>query len=35
MGYSKPYYTLLNMKKFVIFSCFNMTNYIEFELLNY
>jgi hypothetical protein len=35
MGYSKLYYTLLNLKKVVIFACFNMTNYIEFELLNY
>jgi hypothetical protein len=32
MGYSKHYYTLLELKKVVIFS---VTIYIEFELLNY
>jgi hypothetical protein len=35
MGYSKLYYALLNLKKVEIFTCFNVTIYIEFELLNY
>jgi len=33
--YSKLYYALLDLKKVVIFPCFNVTIYIEFELLNY
>jgi hypothetical protein len=35
MGYSKLYYLLLDFKKVVIFTYFNATIYIEFELLNY
>jgi hypothetical protein len=35
MGYSKLYYALLDLKKVVIFACFNVTIYIEFELFNY
>jgi hypothetical protein len=35
MGYSKLYYALLDLKKVVIFACFNVRIYIEFELLNY
>jgi hypothetical protein len=35
MDYSKLYYTLLNSKKVVISIYFNVTIYIEFELLNY
>ncbi len=34
MDYSKLYYALLNLKKVVISICFNVTIYIEFELLN-
>jgi hypothetical protein len=34
MGYSKLYYALLDLKKFVIFICYNVMIYIEFELLN-
>jgi len=34
MGYSKFYCLLLNLKKVVIFAYFNVTIYIEFELLN-
>ncbi len=33
MGYSKLYYALLNLKKVVIFACFNVTISIEFELV--
>jgi hypothetical protein len=35
MGYNKFYYALIDLKKVVIFSFFNVTIYIEFELLNY
>jgi hypothetical protein len=35
MGYSKLYYVLLDLKKVVIFVCFNVTIYIEPELFNY
>ncbi len=35
MGYSKLYYALLDLKKVVLFSNFNVMIYIEFELLNY
>jgi hypothetical protein len=35
MDYSKFYYALLNLKKFLIFTYFNVMIYIEFELLNY
>jgi len=35
MSYFKFYYSLLNMKRIVIFFYFNVTIYIEFELLNY
>jgi hypothetical protein len=35
MGYSKLYYALLDLKKVVIFTCFNVTIYIEFDLFNY
>jgi hypothetical protein len=35
MGYSKFCYALLNLKKVMIFACFNVTIYIEFELLDY
>jgi hypothetical protein len=35
MGYSKLYYALLDLKKVVIFACFNVTIFIEFELFNY
>jgi hypothetical protein len=35
MGYSKLYYALLDLKKVVIFTCFNVMIYIEFELFNY
>jgi hypothetical protein len=35
VGYSKLYHALLNLKKVVISACFNVTMYIEFELLNY
>jgi hypothetical protein len=35
MGYFKLYYALLDLKKVVIFACFNVMIYIEFELLNY
>ncbi len=35
MGYSKFCYALLNLKKVKIFACFNVTIYIEFELLDY
>jgi len=35
MDYSKFYYTLLNLKKVVISTYFNVTIYIEFQLLNY
>jgi hypothetical protein len=35
MAYSKLYYALLDLKKVVIFACFNVTIYIEFEFLNY
>jgi hypothetical protein len=35
MGYSKLYYSLLDLKKIVIFAYFNVTIYIEFELFNY
>jgi hypothetical protein len=35
MGYSKFYYALLDLKNVVIFVCFNLTIYNEFELLNY
>ncbi len=35
MGYPKLYYALLNLTKGVISAYFNLTIYIEFELLNY
>jgi hypothetical protein len=35
MGYSKLYYALLNLKNVVIFTCFIVMIYIEFELFNY
>jgi hypothetical protein len=35
MNYSKFYYSLLNLKKVVISTYFNVTIYIEFELFNY
>jgi hypothetical protein len=35
MGYFKLYYVLLELRKVVIFVCFNVTIYINFELLNY
>ncbi len=35
MAYSKLYDSLLDWKKVVIFIYFNVTIYIEFELLNY
>jgi hypothetical protein len=35
MGYSKLYYALLDLRKVVIFTYFNVSMYIEFELLNY
>jgi hypothetical protein len=35
MGYSKFYYALLELRKVVIFSGFNVTIYIKFVLLNY
>jgi hypothetical protein len=35
MGYSNLYYTSLNLKKVMIFTYFNVTIYIEFELLVY
>jgi hypothetical protein len=35
MGYSMVYYALLELRKVVIFACFNVTIYIKFELLNY
>jgi hypothetical protein len=35
MGYPKLYYALSNLKKVVISAYFNVTIYIEFELLNY
>jgi hypothetical protein len=35
MGYLDIYYTLLDLKKVVIYACFNVMIYIEFELLNY
>jgi hypothetical protein len=35
MGYSKPYYALLDLKKVVISAYFSVMLYIEFKLLNY
>jgi hypothetical protein len=35
MGYSKFYYALLRLKKVAIFTCFNVTIYIDFELFVY
>jgi hypothetical protein len=35
MTYSKFYYALLDFKKVVIFACFNVMIYIEFELFVY
>jgi hypothetical protein len=35
MGYSKFHYVLLDLKKIVISTYFNVTIYIEFELFNY
>jgi hypothetical protein len=35
VGYSKLYYALLDLEKVMIFACFNVTIYIEFELLNH
>jgi hypothetical protein len=35
MGYSKFYYALLHFKNVLIFTCFNVTIYIEFELFVY
>jgi len=35
IGYSKSYYALVDLKKVVIFTCFNVIIYIEFQLLNY
>jgi len=34
MTYYKLYYALLDLKKVVIFACFNVTIYIEFEFFN-
>jgi hypothetical protein len=33
MGYFKLYYTLLDLKKVLIFAYFNVMIYIEFEFL--
>jgi hypothetical protein len=35
MNNLKFYYSLLNLKKVVIFAYFNVTIYIEFEFFNY
>jgi len=35
MGYSKLCYALLNLKKVMIFACFNVMIYIEFGLFDY
>jgi len=35
MGCSKFYYALLELRKVVIFACFNVMIYIKFEFLNY
>jgi hypothetical protein len=35
MVYFKFYYALLDLKKVMIFACFNVMIYIEFELLVY
>jgi hypothetical protein len=35
MVYLKFYYALLDLSKVGIFTCFNATIYIEFELFNY
>ncbi len=35
MGHFKLYYVLLELRKVVIFACFNVTIHIKFELLNY
>jgi len=32
MGYLNLYYAILDLKKVVIYACFNVTIYIEFEL---
>jgi len=35
MAYSKLYYALLDLKKVMIFTCFNVMIYIKFEFSNY
>jgi hypothetical protein len=35
MGYFKLYYALLDLKKVLIFACFNVMICIKFEPLNY
>jgi hypothetical protein len=35
MAYSKLYYALLDLKKVMISTCFNVMIYIKFELFNY
>jgi hypothetical protein len=35
MGYFKVYYAILDLKKVVISTYFNVMIYIEFELINY
>jgi len=35
MGYFKLYYALLDLKKVVMFACFDVTIYIKFELFDY
>ncbi len=35
MGYSKVYYAILDLKKVVISTYFNVMIYIEFELISY
>jgi hypothetical protein len=35
VAYSKLYYALFDLKKVVIFACFNVTIYVELELFNY
>jgi len=35
MAYSKLYYALLDLKKVMISTCFNVMIYIKFQILNY
>jgi hypothetical protein len=35
MGHFKIYYVLLDLKKVMLFACFNVMIYIEFELFVY